>query len=78
MLLFFLFLVCSISIADKEIKNGKLEVKIRYHRYSFSIGVIHDTYGLCQEETGLQCPLKAGNLPINFKQEVPSSAPGVS
>ena len=74
----FLFSSFSISIAGEEVQAGSLQVTIKLIIYGIEITVATDSYDLCGPEIGLKCPLKAGIVKINFKEEVHSSIPSVS
>lgn len=65
------------SLIGETVTNGTIQVKLQYYVFGLPISVIDESLPICGTETGLTCPLTAGDQNLKFAQEVPSTAPGV-
>lgn len=64
-----------ITLTEK-VTNGTIQIKLQYYVLGIPFTVIDQTIDLCGEETGLTCPLNAGDQNVKFSNAVPSDAPG--
>lgn len=61
---------------SEQVTKGSIAVKLQYFVLGIPVTVVDDTLEICSTDTGLTCPLDAGEHDIKFSREIPGNSPG--